>query len=241
MAGRCPRRRLLDTLRQQRRTPEYTAVGKREFFGLLPESISHEGYSAKPMHSYWDDLWALRGFKDAVYLAGICAHADDATRLTAIRDQFARELRASIDEAMRVHGIDYIPGCADLGDFDATSTTIALDPVEAGDAVPRAALERTFDKYWEFFVKRRDGVEKWDAYTPYEIRTIGAMAALGDRDRAFAALKYFMAARRPIGWQQWPEVIWRENRTPHFIGDLPHTWVGSDFVRSVVELMGAAR
>ena len=107
--------------------------------------------------------------------------------------------------------------------------------------LPRAALERTFHKYWEFFKNRRDGVEKWDAYTPYEIRTIGAMAVLGHRDRAFAALRYFMAARRPAGWQQWPEVIWRETRTPHFIGDLPHTWVGSDFVRSVVELMTLRR
>ena len=35
------------------------------FFGLMPASISHEGYSAKPMHSYWDDFWALRGYKDA--------------------------------------------------------------------------------------------------------------------------------------------------------------------------------
>ena len=35
------------------------------FYGLLPPSISHEGYSAKPMHSYWDDFWALQGLRDA--------------------------------------------------------------------------------------------------------------------------------------------------------------------------------
>jgi len=28
-----------------------------------------EGYSAKPMHSYWDDFFALRGFKDAAFIA----------------------------------------------------------------------------------------------------------------------------------------------------------------------------
>ena len=33
--------------------------------GLVTESISHEGYSAKPVHSYWDDFWALRGLDDA--------------------------------------------------------------------------------------------------------------------------------------------------------------------------------
>ena len=36
---------------------------------FLPQSISHEGYSAKPMHSYWDDFFALRGFKDAAFIA----------------------------------------------------------------------------------------------------------------------------------------------------------------------------
>ncbi|MGH2570577.1 MAG: discoidin domain-containing protein, partial [bacterium] len=37
----------LDTLRQQRRTPEWEGPERREFWGILPPSISHEGYSAK--------------------------------------------------------------------------------------------------------------------------------------------------------------------------------------------------
>lgn len=24
---------------------------------MMPVSISHEGYSAKPVHSYWDNFW----------------------------------------------------------------------------------------------------------------------------------------------------------------------------------------
>ena len=55
----------IDTLRRQRLTPEFDAPDKRHFRGILPPSISHEGYSAKPMHSYWDDFFALRGLKDA--------------------------------------------------------------------------------------------------------------------------------------------------------------------------------
>ena len=47
----------------------------------------------------------------------------------------------------------------------------------------RAPCERTFERYWEFFVDRRDG-EPWDAFTPYEIRTIGAFVRLGWRERA---------------------------------------------------------
>jgi hypothetical protein len=214
---------------------------RRHFFGLLPPSISHEGYSAKPMHSYWDDLFALRGLKDAVYLAGVLGLDGERSRLARIRDEFQRELVASVAAAMAVHRIDYVPGCADLGDFDATSTTIALNPVQAEAVLPRAALERTFEKYWENFRDRRDGRQSWEAYTPYEMRSIGAFVRLGWRDRAQELLEFFLRYRRPPGWQQWAEVVWRDERTPHFIGDLPHTWVGSDYVRSVLDMLAYDR
>ena len=43
----------------------------RAYFGLVPESISHEGYSAKPMHSYWDNFFTMKGLKDAVEIQKI--------------------------------------------------------------------------------------------------------------------------------------------------------------------------
>ncbi len=225
----------LDSLRQTRRTAEWRTPATREFFGLLPPSISHEGYSAKPMHSYWDDSFALRGFKDAAYLAGVLGNRAERARFAAMRDQFQRELVASLGAAMARHRIDYLPGCADLGDFDATSTTVALSPGGLEHALPQAALARTFEKYWEFFRERRDGAQTWEAYTPYETRVIGSMVRLGWRERADSLASYFMRDRRPPAWQQWAEVVDREPRRLRFIGDLPHTWVGSDFVRSVLD------
>ena len=231
----------IDTLRAQRRTAEWRTPENAPYFGLLPPSISHEGYSAKPMHSYWDDFFALRGLTDAEYLARRLGHADDAKRFAASRDTFAYDLAASIRAAQKVHGIDYVPGCADLGDFDATSTTIAFDPVDAEAIAGPEALENTFERYWKYFVERRDGPHTWDAYTPYEVRTIGALARLGQRDRANQALKYFLKDRRPPGFRDWAEVVGREYRKPRFIGDMPHTWVGTDYVRSVIDLFAYAR
>jgi hypothetical protein len=231
----------LDSLRQERRSPDWRAPGKEEYFGLLPPSISHEGYSAKPMHSYWDDLFALRGFEDAAWLAGELGLEADRVRLEASRDEFRHDLVASIETAMRVHGIDYLPGCADLGDFDATSTTIALNPVQADDVLSHAALQRTFERYWDFFRDRRDGRKPWEAFTPYEMRTIGAFVRLGWRERALELLDFFLRFRRPSGWNQWAEVAWHDEKTPHFIGDLPHTWVGSDYVRSVLDMFAYER
>jgi hypothetical protein len=230
----------LDDLRHQRLGEEWRAEKNGPFYGILPPSISHEGYSAEPMHSYWDDLFALRGFRDATWLATRLG-MPDSTAFARLRDTFGHDLGNSVRVAMAAHGIDFMPGCADQGDFDATSTTIALDPVQALDVLPRGAVERTFEKYWDFFVKRRDGSEKWDAYTPYETRSIGAYVELGYPERAKALLDFFLKDRRPTCWKQWAEVVDREYRHARFIGDMPHTWVGSDFVRSVFDMLAYER
>ena len=100
----------------------------RAYYGLVPESISHEGYSAKPMHSYWDNFFTMKGLKDAAEIQKILGETEKYRRIAAIRDTFRVNLYKSLDLAMKVRNIDYIPGCVELGDFDATSTTIALTP-----------------------------------------------------------------------------------------------------------------
>jgi hypothetical protein len=189
----------IETLRAQRMTSEYAdpnttatrqepakpAIGLHAFYGLMPESISHEGYSAKPMHSYWDDFFTLRGLKDAAQMAEILGHPAQAQRYQKLADDFAKTLYASIALAMQAHKIDYIPGCVELGDFDATSTTIALWPCGELHRLPRPALDRTFQRYWDQFVSRRDDPNfDWTAYTPYELRTIGSLVLLGQVERS---------------------------------------------------------
>ena len=231
----------LDALRAARRTPEYESGEKRLFFGLLPESISHEGYSAKPMHSYWDDAFAYRGYADAVALAAALGRADLAARWGASRDELRADLLASLDLACARHGIDYLPGAAELGDFDATSTTVLVEPGGLDAALPPAALTATFERYWREFVERRDGAREWEVYTPYELRQVGTFVRLGWRERAHELLAFFLEGRRPPAWNQWAEVVGREARAPRFIGDLPHGWVASDFARSLLDLLAYER
>jgi len=230
----------MDSLRAERRTAEWRAPDKRKFYGLLLPSISHEGYP-NPMHSYWDDFFAYRGYADAAYLAEVLRRGPDQKRYIAARDTFAHDLAASIAAAMKEKNIDYLPGCAELGDFDATSTTVALTPTDAADFLPEAAISATFERYWKFFTDRRDGKLEWDGFTPYEVRVIGSFVRLGWRDRANAALEWFMGYRNPPGWKQWAEVAYREKRAPKYVGDMPHTWVGSDFVRSVLDMLAYER
>ena len=230
----------IETLRRQRMTPEYQTEEKRAFFGLVPESISHEGYSAKPMHSYWDDFFILTGLKDATEIATILGEAD-ATRFAAIRDEFRANLYASIARAMANHKIDFIPGSVELGDFDATSTTTAINPGGELRHMPQPATQRTFDRYWEDFVARRDGARPWENYTPYEWRTVGTFIRLGQPQRAHEITRWFFTHVRPPAWNHWAEVVWNDPKTPKFIGDMPHTWVGSDFIRSIIDMFAFER
>ena len=230
----------MDSLRRSRMTAEFQAPDKKVFYGLLPQSISHEGYSAKPMHSYWDDFFAVRGFKDATEIAQVLKKPETA-RYAAIRDEFDSDVQKSIVLAMKNHNIDYIPGAAELGDFDATSTTIGLNPAGELGGPLDAAFRRTFDRYYDEFTKRRDGTKPWDAYTPYEWRVVGSFIRLGQRNRAQDLVNFFFEGQRPKEWHQWAEVVWHNKDTANFIGDMPHTWVGSDYIRSVLDMFAYER
>lgn len=231
----------IDALRGQRRTAAFRQPGQLAFFGLLPESISHEGYSSKPRHSYWDTGFAWRGLADAAWLAGWLGRDDLAGRFAAARDELGVDLRASIERVRATHGIDYLPGCAELGDFDSTATTAMLDPVGLDALLPWGAFLATFERYHQEFRARRDGRRAWDVYTPYEVRHVGSFVRMGQRERAHELLAAFLADRRPLAWNQFPEVVTRELRQPRFLGDLPHGWVASDFARSVLDLFAYER
>jgi len=205
----------------------------RAYYGIVPESISHEGYSAKPMHSYWDIFFIIKGLKDAVEIQKILGETEKADHISLVRDTFSKNLYQSINLAMKTRKIDFIPGCVELGDFDATSTTVALTPCNELKNLPKPQVYNTFDKYYQFFKDRRDGKRDWVNYTPYENRLIGSFILLDQPERAHELIEFFLNDQRPQGWHHWAEVVWNDYRFPGFIGDMPHTWVGSDFVNSI--------
>ncbi|HVE72034.1 MAG TPA: amylo-alpha-1,6-glucosidase, partial [Thermoanaerobaculia bacterium] len=226
----------IDKLRRERMTERYAGTA---FYGMVPESISHEGYSAKPMHSYWDTLFILKGLEDAEFLEasvagssllvqGHSSRKGTSNQQPVTSNEFRTHLLASIAKTMQQHRIDYIPGSVELGDFDATSTTVAVTPVDAD--LPAEALHRTFEKYWEQALEPR-------TYTPYELRVVGTLVRLGHAEKARRLLDYFFEDQRPAAWYQWAEVVRANPREGGFIGDMPHTWVGSDFIRSAIDLL----
>lgn len=227
--------RYMESLRQSERKP-----GPPGFFGMMPASISHEGYSAKPMHSYWDNFWALAGWRDAVRVADVLGHDARARELAAQHAEFRRDLQDALAATMAHHRIPHLPGAAELGDFDPSSSTLVFSPAGAEDLVPRAALEATWQRYWDEVATRRERSD-WADYTPYELRSVSALLRLGRPERAHAMLRFFHDDQRPAGWHQWAEVVGRRAREPRFIGDMPHAWISSDYIRSVLDLFAYER
>jgi hypothetical protein len=205
----------------------------RAYYGLVTESISHEGYSAKPMHSYWDNFFTLKGLKDATEIQKVLGDKTSYERIKKVKDTFKTNLYNSIKLAMKIRKINYIPGCVELGDFDATSTTTALTPCNEFNNLPKPEVYNTFDKYFKFFTDRRDNKINWINYTPYENRLIGSFILLDQPERAHQLIDYFLNDQMPHSWNAFAEVVWKDKRTPKFIGDIPHTWVGSDFINAI--------
>jgi hypothetical protein len=222
----------LAELRGRRTTDVYRVPENTAYFGLLPESISHEGYSAHPVHAYWDQFWALAGLRAAPMLANVVGDLDRLTAYGELRDGFETDLLASLPRAMAMHNIDFVPGSVELGDFDPSSTAVMVELI-GDDPRVRPALDRTYARYLEEIAGRRAGTHEWDAYSPYELRNVEALTLLGRKADAHALLDWLVADRRPAGWNEWAEVSWRDAKAPRFIGDMPHTWVGCIFVHAL--------
>jgi hypothetical protein len=209
--------------------------------GLMPISVSHEGYLAQPVHSYWDDFWALRGVRDAVYLAHRRGRESLAAAWQALAERLAASLFDSIETTRRERKLDFIPGSIEWADFDPTATANALYLFDVPAGLDRQAVEQTFDKYLADWRGKRAGTVPATNYTPYEIRNIGALVRLGRREAALELLRFFLSDRRPVAWNQWPEIAWQDRKAPAHVGDLPHTWIAAEYVLALRSLFAYER
>ena len=221
-----------ESLRAQKLTDEYKngTIEKKRFYGILPPSTSHEGYASA--HSYWDDFWALKGWKDAKKIAEILDREDLIKWIDEEYNDFKKCFYDSMGLVMKYKKINFIPGCADLGDFDATSTAIAIIYCDELDNLPEKQLKNTFDRYYKEIKTRFKKGAKY-RLTPYEVRNIPAFIYMDQKERALKLLKFMLMCCRPSEWHQLAEVVNSDYRFPGYFGDMPHTWVGGEYINAV--------
>lgn len=229
--------RFIQELRERTLAPGYLAhlPAPERFRGILAPSISHEGYST-PTHSYWDDYWALKGWLDGAWLTRAWGDEETADwalqQYDLLRDSVAR----SIETTMQWRGIDTIPSSADLGDPDPTGVSIGLDPTGQQAVMPADAVRRTFEGYLSDVRQRQDAAANY-AYTPYELRNVLTLVRLNRPNEAAELLEHFLAGRQPAAWQVLAEVVNSDVRRPIYLGDMPHTWIGSEYARAIFGML----
>src|SRR5208282_4829056 len=70
------------------------------YYGLLTPSISHEGYGS-PVHSYWDNYFAILGLKDAAALAVAVGKPEEAAHDLAVAADLRKDVVNSIEAAAK--------------------------------------------------------------------------------------------------------------------------------------------
>lgn len=222
-------------MRNERKTPQYRdgPDTERVKYGLVPESISHEGYSERPMHAYWDNFFSLKGLKDAARIAAIVGDKEHAEKYRREVADYRKDLYASIRLAMKNKNIPFIPGCAELGDYDASSTAIAVFPCGELKYLPQEALNKTFDMYYDGFMARMRGEWEWKDMTPYEVRNCQTFVIMEKRECVENMFDFLFSLQRPSGWNHWSEIVFSDPVPGRWIGDMPHTWIGSGYMNAV--------
>ena len=123
-----------------------------------------------------------------------------------------------------------MPGSVEWADFDPTATSNAVTLLQGMADLPVKQLDAMFELFVRDFRRKHGGDMPWNNYTAYEIRIIGALVHLGKRAEALELLEFFLSDRRPRRWNQWPEISWRDPRSPGHLGDVPHTWIASEYM-----------
>jgi hypothetical protein len=231
----------LVTLRRQRMTADYKTGERAACFGLLPESASHEGYLAHPVHSYWDDFWGVRGLEAAADLAQTAGIPEDAARWRSEAADLQRDLLASLQKVIAAKKLNYLPGSVEWADFDPTATANAIAMLDFAGVLPSGPLNATLENYLEGHRAKHGGGMSWNNYSAYEIRIIGAFVRLGNRNVANGLLQFFLSDRRPAEWNQWPEITWRDPRSPGHLGDVPHTWIAAEYLLALASMVADER
>ena len=130
----------------------------RPLYGLLPPSISHEGYSARPAYSYWDDFWALTGLKDAAWLARQLGAREEARLLaTGARPSSAATSSPRSPRRARFTASPSSPAPPTSAISTPPRRPSRLSPGRRAALLPPDVLAATFERYWQESVARRDG------------------------------------------------------------------------------------
>lgn len=221
----------LRELRKKRLTEKYRNT---YFYGILPPSESAEDLGLKSWHHYWDDFWAIKGLKDAVYLGSILGKMDDVKWIEKEAQELYEATVKSAAMIMREKGMDWIPnGPEDLYSSSmARGTSPGLWPGFVLDPEDRM-VKTSFRRYYEKWIEPYDGgYLHHGKFWPYGFELAYCYLLLNEVDIVHQMLEWGLEHQSFPGTYAWAEQI--DPETFLFkAGDMPHSWVAADFINIV--------
>src|SRR5260370_499473 len=119
--------RFLDALRGG------TLSDELETRSLMPANLSAEDLGSATRHHYWDDLWALTGYREAAFAARESGNTPDAVDFEARADDLQATLLQSVSLVQARSGVGYVPNGPEdvVTSAMARATTPALGPIRS--------------------------------------------------------------------------------------------------------------
>jgi len=222
----------IQSLRSQHLTPEYKdgTPEKQVVYGLLPPSWSAEDLGSADWHHYWDDLWAIRGLRDAAWTARELGKNKDAEWFEKEAQSHYTSLLNSFAAVCALKKIDYIPNSIDdiTGSSMARGTSPGIWPGNILDKTD-SLVKRSFNTYWEKWIQPYGGGyfhqgQVW----PYGMELATCYVMLGEKEKAWTILNWHLDHQTTSGTYAWAEQINLQNKT--YGGDMPHCWVAGDYM-----------
>jgi hypothetical protein len=221
--------RFLDALRGR------TLGDDRETRSLLPANLSAEDLGPATWHHYWDDLWAISGYREAAYAARELGVTSDAVDFDARAQDLQANVLQSISLVQARAGIAYVPnGPEDVNTSAmARGTTPALWPVRSLQGVPaQDLLSSSFRTYDQLWLEPQSGGYRHVEGTLWPYGGLGiahAMLRLGLLQPTWQILDWTLGHQTLPGTYAWGEGI---NPTSGGLelGDMPHSWAAAEFI-----------
>jgi hypothetical protein len=199
--------------------------------GLLPPGVSAEHLGPYGVY-YWDNFWALRGLRDAAYLADVVGDAAHAKRWRAAAKRYRADILASIERTTRDAARPYLPaGPNRRVDAGMIGSLVACYPLELLDADdPRVV--GTVELLREHFTI---GPAFYQAIAHTGLGTyltlqLAFVELLSGDLMAWERLRWLLDAAMPT--YTWPEAI-HPQTGGGCMGDGHHGWAAADFLSFV--------
>ena len=211
---------------------------------LLPANMSAEDLGSAAWHHYWDDLWAVTGYREAAFAARELGMTADEVDFESRADDLQLALLHSVGLVQARTGLGVVPN----GPEDVASsamvrgTTPALWPVRSlqGDRA-QVVLETSFGAYYQAWLQPEGGGYRHVEGTLWPYGGLGiahAMLRLGLLQPTWQVLDWTLNHQTLPGTYAWGEGINATNGGLE-LGDMPHSWAAAELISLLRDLVVA--